>query len=69
MSIVNIVNKQIKNFNLDDNILKILHSKNLISFNYTFELQNGNIEIMSGRRIQHNNMLGPYKGINSFICM
>ena len=67
MSIVNIVNRQIKNaariINLDDNILKILQKpKNLISFNYPIRLQNGNIEIMSGYRIQHNNMLGPYKG-------
>jgi glutamate dehydrogenase/leucine dehydrogenase len=67
MSIVNIVNRQIKNaariINLDDNILTILQKpKNLISFNYPIRLQNGNIEIMSGYRIQHNNMLGPYKG-------
>ena len=59
MSIVNIVNKQIKNaariINLDDNILKILQKpKNLISFNYPIKLQNGNIEIMSVINIVFN---------------
>lgn len=67
MSIVNIVNKQVRNaskiINLDQNILKIIEQpKHLISFNFPVKLKNGNIEIISGHRIQHNNMLGPYKG-------
>ena len=67
MNIINLVNKQIRNaskiVNIDKNVLKVIEKpKHLISFNFPVKLQNGNIEILSGHRIQHNNMLGPYKG-------
>ena len=34
----------------------------MLSFNILIKLKNNNIEILTGYRIQHNNILGPYKG-------
>ena len=34
----------------------------MLSFNIPVKLKNNKIEILTGYRIQHNNILGPYKG-------
>ena len=48
---------------LNKNVENILSKpKQQISFNFPVKLSNGNIDILSGYRIQHNNILGPYKG-------
>jgi glutamate dehydrogenase (NAD(P)+) len=48
---------------LDPNIRKILaKTTNEITINFPVRLDNGNIEIFTGYRVQHNNVLGPFKG-------
>lgn len=49
--------------NIDSNFVKILSvPKHEIIVNFPVTLENGNIEIIKGYRIQHCNLLGPYKG-------
>ena len=67
MNIMKMVHKQINNVSnyvkINDNVLEIIsRPKQLISLNFPVKLKNGNIEILSGFRVQHNNILGPYKG-------
>lgn len=48
---------------LNNNVSKILSKpKNLISFNFPVKLSDNNYYILTGNRVQHNNILGPYKG-------
>jgi glutamate dehydrogenase (NAD(P)+) len=48
---------------LDSNIRQILsRTENELVVNFPVRLQNGNIEMFTGYRVQHNNVLGPYKG-------
>ena len=48
---------------LNPNIKKILAiTNNEIIVNFPVRLDNGEIEIFTGYRVQHNNALGPYKG-------
>ncbi len=48
---------------LNPNIKKILAiTNNEIIVNFPVKLDNGEIEIFTGYRVQHNNALGPYKG-------
>lgn len=49
--------------NLHPNIRKILSiTNNEILVNFPVKMDNGEIEIFTGYRVQHNNALGPYKG-------
>ncbi|MGC8926776.1 MAG: Glu/Leu/Phe/Val family dehydrogenase [Myxococcota bacterium] len=49
--------------NFDQNIRKILsHTQNEITVHFPVKMDNGKIEIFTGYRVQHNNVLGPYKG-------
>ncbi|MCX7944211.1 MAG: Glu/Leu/Phe/Val dehydrogenase [Deltaproteobacteria bacterium] len=49
--------------NLDSNIRKILsHTQNEIVVHFPVKMDNGKIEMFTGYRVQHNNVLGPYKG-------
>ncbi len=49
--------------NLDPPIRKILSkTTNEIVVNFPVKMDNGNIEMFTGYRVQHNNVLGPYKG-------
>lgn len=49
--------------NLDKGVRKILSStNNEIIVHFPVKLDNGEIEIFTGYRVQHNNALGPYKG-------
>ena len=66
--ILSLISNQIKNsskiINLDhSNLVKVLSKpNNQILVNFPVKLDNNSIEIISGYRVQHNNMLGPYKG-------
>jgi len=49
--------------NLHPNIKKILSiTNNEIVVNFPVKMDNGDVEIFRGYRVQHNNALGPYKG-------
>ncbi len=49
--------------NLDPDIRKIVAKPmNEISVNFPVKMDDGRIEIFSGYRVQHNNVLGPFKG-------
>ncbi|WCO03395.1 Glu/Leu/Phe/Val family dehydrogenase [Psychroserpens ponticola] len=49
--------------NLHPNIRKILSiTNNEIIINFPVKMDNGDVEIFTGYRVQHNNALGPYKG-------
>ncbi len=48
---------------LDDAYRAILsHAKNEIIVNFPVKLDDGRFEVFTGYRIQHNNIMGPYKG-------
>jgi glutamate dehydrogenase (NAD(P)+) len=49
--------------NLNPSIRKILsHTTNEIIVNFPVKMDNGQVEIFSGYRVQHNGILGPFKG-------
>lgn len=48
---------------LNPNIRKILEVPNTeILINFPVKMDNGDVEVFTGYRVQHNNALGPYKG-------
>ena len=48
---------------LERSLRKILvHTKNEIVVNFPVKLDNGEIEVFTGYRVQHNDALGPFKG-------
>ena len=56
------INNAAKICRLNNNINKVLlEPKNKISFSFPVKLDN-KTEIFHGYRIQHNNILGPFKG-------
>lgn len=56
-------NKTADSMNLNANIRKILSiTNNEIIIHFPVKMDNGNVEIFTGYRVQHNNALGPYKG-------
>lgn len=49
--------------NLNDNIRKILEvTNNELVVHFPVRMDDGEVEIFTGYRVQHNNALGPYKG-------
>jgi glutamate dehydrogenase (NAD(P)+) len=61
-----ILQKQVENalriFTINKNLIKILdHPKKIISTTCILN-KNNDLEIFKGYRVQHNNLLGPYKG-------
>lgn len=49
--------------NLDSNIRRVLGStNNEVTVHFPVKLDNSNIEVFTGYRVQHNHALGPYKG-------
>ena len=49
--------------NIDSNIKLILDQpRNEIIINFPVKLDNGKIVLLKSYRVQHNNILGPYKG-------
>lgn len=56
-------NKAADIMNLDKGIRKILsYPQNEIIINFPVKMDDGRIEMFKGYRVQHNNILGPYKG-------
>ncbi|MBN2620076.1 Glu/Leu/Phe/Val dehydrogenase [candidate division WOR-3 bacterium] len=56
-------NKAADIIHLDPEIRKILAmTMNEIVFNFPVKMDNGKIEMFTGYRVQHNNVLGPFKG-------
>jgi glutamate dehydrogenase (NAD(P)+) len=56
-------NKAADLMNLDDNLRKILsQTQSEIVVHFPVKMDNGKIEMFTGYRVQHNNVLGPYKG-------
>jgi glutamate dehydrogenase (NAD(P)+) len=57
------IDKAMKLINLDDDVAQILaQPKNEIITNFPVRMDNGKFQIFKGYRVQHNNILGPYKG-------
>ncbi|MCM4152339.1 Glu/Leu/Phe/Val dehydrogenase [Arenibacter sp. N53] len=49
--------------NLNSNIRKILSiTNNELLIHFPVKMDNGDVEVFTGYRVQHNNALGPYKG-------
>ena len=56
-------NKTADTMNLNSNIKKILSiTNNEIIIHFPVKMDNGDVEVFTGYRVQHNNALGPYKG-------
>ncbi|WP_159023265.1 Glu/Leu/Phe/Val dehydrogenase [Formosa sp. L2A11] len=56
-------NKAANHIDLNPNIRRILNvTNNEIIIHFPVKMDNGNVEIFTGYRVQHNNALGPYKG-------
>lgn len=56
-------NKAANQIDLNPNISKILSiTNNEIIVNFPVKMDNGEVEVFTGYRVQHNNALGPYKG-------
>lgn len=56
-------NKAADLMNLDSGVRKILSfPQNEIIINFPAKMDDGRIEMFKGYRVQHNNILGPYKG-------
>ena len=56
-------NETADGMNLDPNVRKILAiTNNEIIIHFPVKMDNGSVEIFTGYRVQHNNVLGPYKG-------
>lgn len=55
--------KELKKEYVSENIIKILSNpKHEIIVNFPVTLEDGTLQIFKGYRIQHSNLLGPYKG-------
>lgn len=56
-------NTAAKQTNLNPNVKKILEvTNNELIIHFPVRMDNGEVEIFKGYRVQHNNALGPYKG-------
>ena len=57
------LNMAITECQLNENVKIILQQpKNELIINFPVEMDNGNIKLFKSYRVQHNNILGPYKG-------
>lgn len=57
------IEKAAKLVKLDGDVWQILQQpKNEILVNFPVRMDNGTIQLFKGYRVQHNNILGPYKG-------
>src|SRR5690606_10741938 len=57
------IEKAMKLINIDPDVAQILgQPKNELIVNFPVRRDNGKIEMFKGYRVQHNNILGPYKG-------
>ena len=57
------VDKAMKQINIDPDVAEILaQPKNELIVNFPVRMDNGRFQMFKGYRVQHNNILGPYKG-------
>ena len=57
------LNNAMKICNLNENVKEILQQpKNEIIINFPVEMDDGKIKLFKSYRVQHNDVLGPYKG-------
>jgi glutamate dehydrogenase (NAD(P)+) len=57
------IEKAMKLINIDPDIAQILaQPKNELIVNFPVRMDNGKYQMFKGYRVQHNNILGPYKG-------
>src|SRR5499426_2248434 len=57
------IDKAMKLINIDADVAEILaQPKNELIVNFPVRMDNGKIEMFKGYRVQHNNIMGPYKG-------
>lgn len=62
-TVMNQFNNTADIIDLNPNIRKILGiTNNEIIVHFPVKMDNGNVEVFTGYRVQHNNALGPYKG-------
>ncbi|MCB7480342.1 Glu/Leu/Phe/Val family dehydrogenase [Christiangramia sediminis] len=62
-TVMNQFNKTADIIDLNPNIRKILGiTNNEIIVHFPVKMDNGEVEVFTGYRVQHNNALGPYKG-------
>ncbi len=62
-----IIIKTAQGLGLKDDLIKRLIEPDMIySFSIPVKLSNGRLEVFKGYRVQHNNLLGPYKGGTRF---
>ena len=57
------IEKAMKLINIDPDVQEILaQPKNELIVNFPVRMENGKYHMFKGYRVQHNNILGPYKG-------
>jgi glutamate dehydrogenase (NAD(P)+) len=57
------IDKAMKLINIDPDIAQILaQPKNELIVNFPVRMENGKFQMFKGYRVQHNNIMGPYKG-------
>src|SRR5215813_13122639 len=57
------IDKAMKQINIDPDVAQILaQPKNELIVNFPVRMENGKYQMFKGYRVQHNNILGPYKG-------
>ena len=57
------VDKAMKQINIDPDVAEILaQPKNELIVNFPVRMDSGKFQMFKGYRVQHNNILGPYKG-------
>src|SRR5678815_6108869 len=57
------IDKAMKLINIDPDVAQILaQPKNELIVNFPVRMDNGKFHMFKGYRVQHNNILGPYKG-------
>jgi glutamate dehydrogenase (NAD(P)+) len=62
-NVVRQFNKAADRMNLNPDVRKILaKTTNEIAVNFPVKMDDGSIEVFSGYRVQHNSVLGPFKG-------
>jgi glutamate dehydrogenase (NADP+) len=52
-------NKQLVDLNIFN---RLVHADRIIKFRVTWQADNGDVHVNTGYRVQHSNLIGPYKG-------
>ena len=59
----NLIIKTAKNLRLKDEVIKrIIEPEMIHEFNFPVRMDDGSFKLFKGWRVQHNSLLGPYKG-------